>query len=114
MQFMAGGSKSFFDRILRTEGSISLLQHINSAVGYALGGGALTAAITWLQGALSQFGFAGYVVVFLIVSILTIMLLRMISDFRKQSGSIENQDRSEDVKSKIPKRMANLEACLSG
>ena len=86
---MAGRAKTFFDRVLRTEGTIAFLQQINNAIGYALGGGFLTTVVTWLQGALSQYGFAGYVVIFLIVSILIIFLLRMISDLRQRSGAKE-------------------------
>lgn len=113
---MAGGTKSFFDRILRTEGTIAFLQRINSVISYALGGGFLTTIITWFQGALSQYGFAGYVIVFLVVSTLIIFLLRLISDFRQQSMAKGVSDQGSVTKPDIPERTVSLEvaAIVSG
>lgn len=109
MRPMAEAKRSIFDRILRTEGAISFIQQINNIVGYALGGGVLTTAITWLQGALSQYGFAAYVIVFLVVSILIIVLMRLIADFRQRSGLKRADSQDSTKRPDIPEKIVTLD-----
>jgi fructose-specific phosphotransferase system IIC component len=70
---MAGSSKTWIDRILRAEGTIAFGQQMWTGISVAVGGGLVTSVISWFQGALAPFGFAGFVVVALLVAILILV-----------------------------------------
>jgi hypothetical protein len=81
---MASEPKTWFDRILRAEGAISFGAYVWNGIGLAVGGGVVTGMITWLQGALSPYGFGGFVVVALLVSILILTLAAKINEYRER------------------------------
>ena len=74
--------------MLRAEGVIAFGQQLWGGISLALGGGLVTAIITWLQGSLARYGFAGFVIVILAVSILLLTLEDRISKYKQRHKKI--------------------------
>lgn len=79
---MSGQSRTWFDRVLRTEGAIAFGQQLWGGLTLAFGTGFVTAFVTWLQGAMSQYGFAGFMVVLLVVATLVLILEERVAAYR--------------------------------
>lgn len=87
---MAEGWGKWFERLVRVEAAIALAHYLSGGIGVALGAGVVTATITTIQGALIQYGFAGFVIVALIVAILVLILIRLVRDHKDYANRNKN------------------------